>query len=168
MIDIFKVKNSDIFKLSLITLVLTFFAELYIVIVENTTKLSDVGNFNGLFQCLDLFSLKHCILIFILFFIFLFVFNNEELRKRIGNFIYDYRYPLALIGFFMLVLFEIHGSSLGMWDEMLGGKAHQSLLGTVRPIRSDEWLVLTPLSLSQYFSSFAYFSPIPRAGLTFN
>ena len=166
MVNIFNEKYGDVFKLSLITVVLTLFAELYIVIVENTSKLSDVGNFNGLSNALTLFSLKHCLLIFILFFIFMFVFKNEELRNKIGNFIYSYRYPLAAISFFLLVLFEIHGSSFGMWDAILGGKAHQSLLGTVRYIRSDEWYVLTPLTFSQYFSSFAYFSPIPRASLT--
>ncbi len=166
MVYINNFKYGDVFKLSLITLVLTFLAELYIVIIENTSKLSDVGNFDGLSNAMTFFSFKHCILIFILFFIFLFVFKNDELRNKIGNFIYIYRYPLALIGFFTLVLFEIHGSSFGMWDEILGGKAHQSLLGIARPIRSDEWNVLTPLSLSQYFSSFAYFSPIPRASLT--
>ena len=156
----------NVSKISIISLVLTFLAEFYIVILENFDKLSDIGSFSAINHALNLFSAKHCILLFAIAFIFSYIWKNEDLRSKIGNFTYKYRYLLALTIFLMCVLFEIHGSSFGMWDEILGGKPHQTLLGMVRPIRSDEWNVLTPLALSQYFSNFAYFSPIPRASLT--
>ena len=156
----------NVSKISIISLVLTFLAEFYIVILENFDKLSDIGSFSAINHALNLFSAKHCILLFAIAFIFSYIWKNEDLRSKIGNFTYKYRYLLALTIFLMCVLFEIHGSSFGMWDEILGGKPHQTLLGVVRPIRSDEWNVLTPLALSQYFSNFAYFSPIPRASLT--
>ena len=108
-------------------------------------------------HALNLFSAKHCILLFAIAFIFSYIWKNEDLRSKIGNFTYKYRYLLALTIFLMCVLFEIHGSSFGMWDEILGGKPHQTLLGVVRPIRSDEWNVLTPLALSQYFSNLLIF-----------
>lgn len=156
----------NVSKISIISLVLTFLAEFYIVILENFDKLSDIGSFSAINHALNLFSAKHCILLFAIAFIFSYIWKNEDLRSKIGNFTYKYRYLLALTIFLMCVLFEIHGSSFGMWDEILGGKPHQTLLGVVRSIRSDEWNVLTPLALSQYFSNFAYFSPIPRASLT--
>lgn len=153
-------------KISIISLILMFFAEFYIVILENFEKLSDIGSFTAIENALNLFSLKHCILLFAISFIFFYIWKNEDLRIKTGTFIYKYRCLLALALFFACILFEIHGSSFGMWDEILGGKTHQSLLGVVRSIRSDEWNVLTPLSLSQYFSNFAYLSSIPRATLT--
>lgn len=152
--------------ISIISLALMFFAEIYIVILENFEKLSDIGSITSFQYALTLFSPKHCILLFSIFFIFLYVLKNEDLKIKAGNFLYEYRYPIALALFIVCVFFEIHGSSFGLWDEILGGKTHQSLLGVTRPIRSDEWNALTPLSFSQYFSNFAYFSPIPRASLT--
>ena len=96
----------------------------------------------------------------------MYVYNDLDLRNKFVDFIYKYRYLLALIIFLLAILFEIHGSSMGVWDYFLCGRTHQSLLGVVRPIRSDEFMILTPFSFSQFFSNFAYFSPIPRASLT--
>jgi hypothetical protein len=53
----------------------------------------------------------------------------------------------------MLVLFKIHGSSIGMWDHYIKDKQDPNqislIAGKNRDIRSDEWLVQTPWVMSQ-------------------
>lgn len=75
-----------------------------------------------------------------------------------------------LIGLGLLVIsvcLGIHGSSIGLYADILGHKELNSvLLGENRPIRSDEWVVFTPFAFSQYYNNFAYFSNIVRGTLT--
>lgn len=78
---------------------------------------------------------------------------------------YKFRYPIGFFFVFLFVMLEIHGSSIGMWNEYLGGTENlNTLFGKARPIRSDEWAVSTPFMLSQYFgnSPFSYFGEIVR------
>jgi hypothetical protein len=64
------------------------------------------------------------------------------------------RFLLALLAFILMLVFKIHGSSLAMWDQYVSdyakdGNSQSVILGEPRPIRSDEWMVQTPYSLSQ-------------------
>lgn len=64
------------------------------------------------------------------------------------------RFIIALLVFILMLVFKIHGSSLAMWDQYVsdyakGGNSESVILGEPRPIRSDEWMVQTPYSLSQ-------------------
>ncbi|OTN87988.1 hypothetical protein A5819_000438 [Enterococcus sp. 7E2_DIV0204] len=64
------------------------------------------------------------------------------------------RFVLAIIAFILILVFKLHGSSISMWDDYVSdyanGEGNQSLIiGKPRPIRSDEWMVQTPYSLSQ-------------------
>lgn len=68
---------------------------------------------------------------------------------------------------FLCAALEIHGSSLGMYAEILGHpELSDVVLGKVRPIRSDEWVVFTPFAFSQYFAGFSTVSEIIRAAAT--
>lgn len=96
----------------------------------------------------------------------IYLYYNPDLRNKIGEFIYKYRYPLALALLVVLVLFEINGSSIGAWDQPIINSTHQSLLGSARSTQSDEWRIFTPFTLSQYLNDFSYFSSIPRASPT--
>ncbi|MCC6346098.1 MAG: hypothetical protein IT388_02800, partial [Nitrospirales bacterium] len=64
-----------------------------------------------------------------------------------------YRYGVAALLFVILVSAKLHGSSLPVWDHFLKMKTDPSekslLMGKERDIRSDEWLVQTPMYLSQ-------------------
>ncbi|NHN34275.1 hypothetical protein G9U52_31210 [Paenibacillus sp. S3N08] len=75
------------------------------------------------------------------------------LMRKYKHEIIKYRYYIALIVFSFLVLGNIHGSSIGMWDnyviEKMDDKHSTTLIGEPRSIRSDEWLVQTPWFLSQ-------------------
>ena len=75
--------------------------------------------------------------------------------------IFLYRFLIGLLLGALLILLEIHGSSIGLYSNILHSP-DIVLLGHNRPIRSDEWFVNTPLAFSQYFNDFQYFSEIVR------
>lgn len=78
-----------------------------------------------------------------------FVFVIYTVIKKV-DMVVKYRYPIAAIIFILLVLFKIHGSSIGMWDTYVRGEERSTtLVGVERGIRSDEWLVQTPYLFSQ-------------------
>lgn len=90
-------------------------------------------------------------------------------KKAIPEFIYKYRYLIALGVFAVCVLFGLSGSSVGMWCNLLGAEDKGLILGTSRLIRSDEWAVGTPTILAQAYNggdSFSYFSETMRGSLT--
>ncbi|WP_042707322.1 DUF7657 domain-containing protein [Methanobrevibacter wolinii] len=148
--------NSKELSLTIIlSLVFSFLLEFYIILLENPSK----HNF------LNLFSIKHFIIFLILFLIVFLIYFNKNLKSKTLSFLYRYRYPIAFVVFLICVLFEVNGSSFGLWDNFLGS-SHNSVLGVGRHIRSDEWNVLTSLSFSQYYNNFGYFSNIPTASLT--
>ncbi len=82
--------------------------------------------------------------------------------------IYQYRYYIAVIVFLLCVIFEISGSSIGAWQDFIpiDGIEDGVILGKSRTIRTDEWAVLTPMTFSQFFDGFHYFSDIIRADKT--
>lgn len=79
--------------------------------------------------------------------------------------IYRYRWYIGIILIILCVIFEIHGSSIGMYSDILH-TPNIDLFGHNRPIRSDEWLVNTPFAFSQYYNHFCYFSNIVRGTTT--
>ena len=162
----FNINKMELLKTTVISLMLTFLAELYVSIIENTTRLSQVGKLVSLRKLIEFFTLEQCIIFFIIIFMAIYLYYNPDLRNKIGEFIYKYRYPLALALLVVLVLFEINGSSIGAWDQPIINSTHQSLLGSARSTQSDEWRVFTPFTLSQYLNDFSYFSSIPRASPT--
>lgn len=59
----------------------------------------------------------------------------------------------------LAVIFDVNGSSLGMWNSWLGMPVGQDVVfGTPRAIRSDEFSVGTPFAFSQYHNEYAYFN----------
>ncbi len=66
---------------------------------------------------------------------------------------YRYRFLIIFAVFAVFVLFKLHFSSIGMWDDVLKNKTETyrktKLVGKNRSIRSDEWLVQTPLFMAQ-------------------
>ena len=99
---------------------------------------------------------------FLLFFealiLFCVIVGNEKLFK--------YRYLIATSCFIICVALEITGSSIGC---LIGGEEKNLLLGVSRPIRSDEWALLTPMTWTQYLDpngAFSYFNSVIRAEST--
>lgn len=85
----------------------------------------------------------------------------------IGNKIIQYRWPLGIILWLILIVLQIHGSSIGFYAHLLNApELDTAIFGINHNFQLDEWAVFTPLTFSQYFSGFSYFSDIPRAALT--
>ena len=134
------------------SLIFSTILETYVVFLENPGKTITIG----------MYSLKHYTVFLIMFLAIFSIYLNKDLKSKALDFIYKYRYPIGLITFLICVLFEIHGSSFGLWDNFLGYN-HHTLIGLSRGIRSDEWDVFTSFTFSQYYNNFSYFSSIPRA-----
>lgn len=81
--------------------------------------------------------------------------------------VFKYRYPIALAALLACVVFELSGSSISLWTTALqSGNESGLLFGIPRPIRSDEWLVFTPMSISQEQSGFPAISHLMRGVAT--
>ena len=64
---------------------------------------------------------------------------------------------ICLLSFLILSLLKIHGSSVAAWNDIIpeGSTSTKSILaGTPKRIRMDEYAVLTPFTLSQYYKNF--------------
>lgn len=107
------------------------------------------------------FHLKKLIVLFILSFILFRILYDNELRQKVLDFIYKYRYFLSVLIIAVCVIFQIHGSSINELN--LFGIKHNLIAGISRSMRSDEYLVNTMFAFSQYHNGFGYFSDIVRA-----
>lgn len=93
--------------------------------------------------------------------------------KDLYNFIYKYRFYIAIAIFIIAVICEYSGSSIGVYNEVLQGESTGTyftpVLGKYRSIRSDEWVVNTPIFTSQAVdedSKFAYYNDNLRGTTT--
>lgn len=90
------------------------------------------------------------IVLIYVFIIFVIKTKNNYFNLQI---IHKHRYWIVCVIFIVLVTFKFHGSSISMWDQYYKdtGKSETKTIymGEARPIRTDEWLVQTPLYLSQ-------------------
>lgn len=77
-----------------------------------------------------------------------------------------YRYWVAAGLIALAVLFELSGSSLGSWGNYISMDNDGLLAGEFRPIRSDEWAVNTPFTMSQFYDGYTSVSNIIRGTLT--
>lgn len=92
---------------------------------------------------------------------------------KIYNFIYKFRFYIAGAIFILAVCFEYSGSSIGVYNEILQGESTGTyftpVLGKYRSIRSDEWVVNTPIFVSQAIDNnnkFAYYNDNLRGTMT--
>ncbi len=88
-------------------------------------------------------------------------------RRSLLDTLHQYRLPIALIIVAACTFLRLSGSSIAMWSWPLGTEDFQgTLFGVPRIIRTDEWTVFTPFSISQATSGFKAISPILRGGGT--
>jgi hypothetical protein len=78
-----------------------------------------------------------------------------------NDFLHRYRYLMGAAVICCAVLLNVNGSSLGMWNGWLGHNMFQDVVfGTPRAIRTDEYVVNTPLAFSQQYAGYSYFNSI--------
>ncbi len=144
----------------IISLLLSFLVETYVVLVENAKLITKFA----IQEFINTFSIKKFVIFFIIFFIIFYILSDEKRKEKVFSFIYTYRLPLSIGIIIIAVIFQIHGSSINELNFF--GVNHKPLLGVSRPVRSDEYVVNTMFAFSQYMNDFAYFSDIVRGSLT--
>lgn len=93
------------------------------------------------------------------------VYISNRKGFKLLDFIYNKRYFIALVILVLCMIFQISGSSIGCWEDVLGYNTDRGILaGTSRAIRSDEWAVFTPMALGQVNNGFEYKNDNLRGG----
>ena len=114
--------------------------------------LSGSGSLN-LFPEVSLMTVYRTVILFcIAFFLLLHIIVKIKVFYDI---VFRYRYLIAVAVFLVLVANKINFSSVAMYDYHiqpgLGSEFIEPVFGQGRPIRSDEWLVTTPIQLSAQY-----------------
>ena len=92
---------------------------------------------------------------------------EQRMIQNLTEKIFKYRWVAGFILIFFCTVFEVHGSSIGIYADILQHpELSDIILGKYRSIRSDEWLVFTPFAFSQYFNNFSMISEIVRGAAT--
>ena len=76
------------------------------------------------------------------------------------SFLDRFRWPAGFFVWTLLTVFQIHGSSIGMYSSYLGEpQTSADLTGFSRISHFDEWLNMTTFALAQYANGFSQFNP---------
>jgi len=107
------------------------------------------------------FSMMSVYRIVLLFCIFFFILVHFIVKIKVFyDIIFRYRYLLAVVVLLLLVANKINFSSVGMYDHYVqpdhGTEFTEPIFGWARAIRSDEWLVTTPIQLSAQYDPDPY------------
>ena len=107
------------------------------------------------------FNMSSIRIILIFLFLLILIFAGSDCKTFL-SWTCHYRWILGIIIITICTLLKLHGSSLGaLYDGVkIPGKDFSLLFGTPRPIRSDEYVVFTQMSLSQVQSGFPWYSDI--------
>lgn len=106
-------------------------------------------------------------LVLLAFFLIIAYKKKEWIEK-----IYKHRFLTAFIIFAITVIFQVSGSSIGIWNNFFGTTETINegvLLGKSQGIRSDEWATFTIFNFSQKYNTlkpFSFFSNSIRADKT--
>ena len=74
----------------------------------------------------------------------------SDILKKVLEWLLKYRYIIAGIVLIVLVIGKINFSSMDSWRSFLGENQETDIIfGKARSIRSDEWLIQTPIAISQ-------------------
>ena len=122
---------------------------------------------SSIFTSLESYRAIFLIVFFVGAISFYFCFRNKDLLCKC---LYRWRWPVALFLLIVLVVLNVSGSSIGCWvDYLPNGDNPGLLLGTARPVRSDEFLIATPQNFSQLAnpeSWLQYYSTVARGSMT--
>lgn len=87
--------------------------------------------------------------------------------KPILGYAFKYRYVIGAALFGFCLVFELSGSSIGVWSSLLGGaEGSDPLWGVPREVRSDEWAITTPFILAQDHNGYQSITEIIRGTQT--
>lgn len=83
----------------------------------------------------------------------------DEVMDKLFDLLIKYRYIVALIAFILCMIFRIHGSSVGVFEQVFPDKIDNlvsgQIIGQARGLRSDEYNVQLPYYFSQYYNNYS-------------
>lgn len=169
-LDILRNKKLIVFLMIVFIVITSFLVEMFFIFVEEKISVGDMNFKAILIIFLNHINIYRIVVTAGIISMITFVFYFYD-HKKIGEFLYRYRYLLSGVLFVFLILFEVHGSSIGFWQNYFenSGIIPDILIGVPQGIRSDEWAVNTPMMLSQYFNYtglFPYYSETIRGATT--
>ena len=131
-----KIKNNKLIK------------TLFFIILPLLIELLFVGSFQ--IDKAMIIRVGFCYAVYIIIAIFNILKKQKSKIEKVLDFIIKYRYQIAGIIFVLLVIFKINFSSLDQWSGFIGETDENiGIIGKSRAIRSDEWLVQSPIILGQ-------------------
>src|SRR6185295_13851175 len=83
--------------------------------------------------------------------------NLKNTLRRLQNSIWFFP-AILLLPLLLLTIFKISGSSIGVYNNILYAKTQPApglLLNKPREVRSDEWVVNTPMTIAQAQNGYA-------------
>lgn len=105
--------------------------------------------------------------VFLIFLICYFIVCNLIFnRKKMYQFLHQYRWQIGCVMIVVLTFLEISGSSISLWSNYFRTSGTGVLFNQARMIRTDEWATNTPMAISQNYSNYAYFGNIIRGDVT--
>lgn len=146
--------------------ILSFCTEIYLVICSGIIQ-GVSGYKEYISKLLGYLSAIHLSALFVI--IAVACFMLYFFGRQIGAFLYKFRWPIGAGLIIFAVIFEISGSSIGLWKDFMPDSAVTDsgvILGQSRAVRSDEWAVHTPMTMSQYYSDFSVFGDKFRGSST--
>jgi len=169
-LNILKNKKLMLFLMIVFIVITSFLVEMFFIFVEDKMSVGDMNVKAILIIFLNNINIYRIVVTAGIISMITFAFYFYD-YKKMGEFLYQYRYLLSGVLFVFLIIFEVHGSSVGFWQNYFQNSVVKSdaLIGVARGIRSDEWAVNTPMMLSQYFNHtglFPYFSETIRGATT--
>lgn len=143
----------------------SFTCALFLELFLEVAALYQTGVLEGLLGSATPFSTTLRLgLLFAIFLLIMLVFWRSRL---VFEWVIDHRIVIGIVVLAFCVIFQISGSSIAMWGDMLGGeRLNGTLFGIPRSIRSDEWNVFTPFAFSQAWTGYAATSELLRGGAT--
>ena len=90
---------------------------------------------------------------------------ESKIRGVLNN-LYKYRFIICGIIFIIAIVFEISGSSLGAWNDVIYTIDQSNDIGISRQVRADEWATYTPMMFSQKYNNYKMISSLLRGGNT--
>lgn len=97
------------------------------------------------------------VLKFVFALVFYIIYYLKYMKKSIIETFYKYRYQICLISFVICVIFSVNGSAIGAYSNLTKDGEDPGLIwGVNRKIRSDEFMVNTPMAISQTMTGFKW------------
>lgn len=161
------IKKGNCFQL-LFLAAISLYSALYLeLFYESNHETSHLLNLLQGYSLTEIGSFVRFFLFFFFLFVSFFLLSKILSKPELSNGIFRFRYVIGFLLFFILFICQINGSSISYWANIFNFQDNTGLLfGEARPIRSDEWEVFTPFSLSQSSTDYSAVSDLIRAAST--